>query len=167
MVDTELPYTEELLARAAETLAAYRREHGQGIDMRKLAGRLTANRVYLVDATRQRSLVDETVYQGALFRGANWRALAEAREPVPMILFCPVCGERHIDQPDPANEWTNPPHRSHLCAACGHIWRPADICTVGVETIQTRGRLDGQTAQRAAPMHHDQPGSADAARKVA
>src|SRR5574340_600312 len=23
--------------------------------------------------------------------------------------------------------WDNPPHRSHLCHGCGHIWRPADV----------------------------------------
>lgn len=38
--------------------------------------------------------------------------------------------------------WTNPPHRSHLCAGCGHLWRPADVATMGVERINTRGRDD-------------------------
>lgn len=98
--------------------------------------------VGLVDPGRHRSWIDETVHQGALFRLNFWRKLAEAREPVPMILFCPKCGTRHIDQPDPANGWDKHPHRSHLCASCGLIWRPADICTVGVEKIETRGRLD-------------------------
>jgi hypothetical protein len=38
--------------------------------------------------------------------------------------------------------WTNPPHRSHLCGACGCVWRPADVPTVGVKRIQTRGSRD-------------------------
>lgn len=79
-----------------------------------------------------------------------------AAAPIPMLLFCPKCGEQHIDAPEPADadidvdgtvitatsEWTNPPHRSHLCHACGTIWRPADVPTNGVATIQTRGKAD-------------------------
>lgn len=38
--------------------------------------------------------------------------------------------------------WTNPPHRSHLCHGCGHIWRPADVPTNGVQAIKTRGEAD-------------------------
>lgn len=77
-------------------------------------------------------------------------------EPVPMILHCPKCGLQHIDAPEvlPMSrqvcgldnmrplEWTNPPHRSHLCHGCGHVWRPADVPTEGVAAIQTRGSND-------------------------
>lgn len=63
-------------------------------------------------------------------------------EPLPLILHCPVCGERHIDKPEPESGWTNPPHRSHLCASCGCIWRPADVPTIGVEALTTRGEAD-------------------------
>lgn len=72
---------------------------------------------------------------------------APCPEPIPMVLHCPGCGRQHIDKPgvggghgEPA--WTNPPHRSHLCAACGHIWRPADVPTTGVAAVGTRGRHD-------------------------
>lgn len=41
-----------------------------------------------------------------------------------------------------AENWTNPPHRSHLCQGCGHIWRPADVPTNGVEKVQTKGKAD-------------------------
>src|SRR3546814_3261155 len=59
--------------------------------------------------------------------------------PVDMILPCPNCGRLHIDGPDERSEgWQNPPHRSHLCHYCGHIWRPADIPTNGVATLLTR-----------------------------
>ncbi len=86
--------------------------------------------------------------------------VGEARPPVDMILYCPTCGVQHIDAPEemkvsivsqggkPAYAnldklpWTNPPHRSHLCQACGHIWRPADVCTNGVASIATRGEKD-------------------------
>src|SRR5205814_9973995 len=38
--------------------------------------------------------------------------------------------------------WLNPPHKSHLCAACGTIWRPADVETEGVAAIQSKGQHD-------------------------
>lgn len=96
-----------------------------------------------------------------------WRRLDFAlTAPVPMVLHCPSCHEQHIDE---SNEeqvrieaaergfehgsrdwelfidkhvWTNPPHRSHLCAKCGTIWRPSDVATVGVRHIETRGEHD-------------------------
>ncbi len=39
-------------------------------------------------------------------------------------------------------EWKNPPHKSHLCAFCGCIWRPADVCTNGVADARTKGEAD-------------------------
>jgi hypothetical protein len=88
-------------------------------------------------------------------------------EPIDMVLFCPMCGVQHIDEPEapkyepfkyavdengtkypiipevPAGPvWTNPPHRSHLCNECGCIWRPADVPTNGVLAIQTNGVAD-------------------------
>ncbi|MBW5285980.1 helix-turn-helix domain-containing protein [Burkholderia gladioli] len=81
--------------------------------------------------------------------------VAEA-EPIPMLLFCPRCGTQHIDAPEDAEcdgevvhsaGWSNPPHRSHLCHACGIVWRPADVATVGVEAIETRGKADTWTKE--------------------
>ncbi|KVC71410.1 hypothetical protein WI73_11330 [Burkholderia ubonensis] len=79
-----------------------------------------------------------------------------AAAPIPMLLFCPRCGAQHIDAPEtkpddqddrvPVTTWTNPPHRSHLCHACGTIWRPADVATVGVAAIETHGKDDTWTA---------------------
>lgn len=62
--------------------------------------------------------------------------------PIPMILFCPKCREQHIDAPQPEKGWTNPPHRSHECQNCGLVWRPADVATIGVEALETRGERD-------------------------
>lgn len=70
---------------------------------------------------------------------------------IDMVLHCPVCGLQHIDAPEPANGWTNPPHKSHLCHGCKHIWRPADVPTNGVETIKTRGDKDSPLASASAP----------------
>ncbi|QOV06301.1 hypothetical protein CPT_Maja_081 [Burkholderia phage Maja] len=59
---------------------------------------------------------------------------------IDMILFCPACCAQHIDEPH--GEWTNPPHRSHLCVFCETVWRPADVPTNGVRTIKTKGDDD-------------------------
>lgn len=63
--------------------------------------------------------------------------------PVDMLLFCPRCGDQHVDAPQPELGWTNPPHRSHECHECGYVWRPADVPTNGVRAIQTSGTRDG------------------------
>lgn len=95
------------------------------------------------------------------------------QKPIDMVLHCPKCGLQHIDasneeeirikaaelgidrEGDRAycdwldeNEWTNPPHKSHLCHGCGHIWRPADVPTNGVAFVQP-GRNDSPIANGA------------------
>ena len=78
-------------------------------------------------------------------------------EPIKMLLWCPKCHEQHIDEPDERTpDWTNPPHRSHLCHECGTIWRPADVPTEGVVQIETRGKVDTFPAlAEAATMRED------------
>lgn len=82
-----------------------------------------------------------------------WRALfsvpAPGDAPFDMVLHCPNCGLQHIDAPDEPGTasagiafWTNPPHRSHKCHGCGHIWRPADVPTNGVLAVKTKGKND-------------------------
>jgi hypothetical protein len=83
-----------------------------------------------------------------------------------MVLHCPKCGLQHIDapkpcaaelcergccQPEECTAWTNPPHRSHLCHGCGHIWRPADVPTNGVAAVKTKGANDSPVETVAAP----------------
>ncbi len=92
-------------------------------------------------------------------------ARASGEVPIDMVLHCPACGMQHIDRPDPpsqyagmdgtSNEWTCPPHRSHLCrpedGGCGHIWRPADVPTNGVAAVKTKGKADSPIATPAEP----------------
>lgn len=71
------------------------------------------------------------------------RAIREGFDPIPMVLWCPACGRQHIDMVHASDpDWTNPPHRSHKCASCSHVWRPADVATTGVFEIETRGAAD-------------------------
>jgi hypothetical protein len=65
---------------------------------------------------------------------------AAVEKPIDVLLRCPTCHAPHVDEPTPG--WANPPHRSHLCGACGTSWRPADVATNGVRTIATRGKSD-------------------------
>ncbi len=52
-------------------------------------------------------------------------------EPVPMLLHCPVCYARHIDE----GEFATKPHHTHACQTCGMTWRPAVVPTVGVQFL--------------------------------
>lgn len=51
-------------------------------------------------------------------------------EPIPMLLFCPMCNTRHVDE----GEFATKVHHTHACqnAKCGMVWRPAIEPTVGV-----------------------------------
>lgn len=52
-------------------------------------------------------------------------------EIVPMLLWCPECGERHVD----VGEFESKKHHTHACQLCGHVWRPAIVATVGVQFL--------------------------------
>lgn len=100
-----------------------------------------------------------------------WMAAVKNRPPIDMVLLCPECGAQHIDvpkacdmgvgcteagscyaaahgEPNLCRHWTNPPHRSHPCAVCAHIWRPADVPTNGVAAIKTKGKNDSPISIR-------------------
>ena len=57
-------------------------------------------------------------------------------DPIPMILHCPECRARHVDGP------TREPHRTHACQACGFLWAPAVVTTMGVQFLP--GCRDGE-----------------------
>ena len=52
-------------------------------------------------------------------------------QPIPMILICPLCCGRHIDE----GEFATKPHHTHTCQHCGMCWRPAIEPTVGVQFL--------------------------------
>lgn len=55
------------------------------------------------------------------------------QRPIPMELQCPyfTCRMPHVDK----GEWATRPHKTHRCTYCGHDWRPANVPTVGVESL--------------------------------
>jgi predicted RNA-binding Zn-ribbon protein involved in translation (DUF1610 family) len=65
-------------------------------------------------------------------RGVRTEGGEELKEqPIPLLLWCPACGERHVDRGDFATK----PHHTHACQGCGMVWRPALIATVGVQFL--------------------------------
>ena len=66
-------------------------------------------------------------------------------EPLPMILHCPWCGDRHIDR----GEFATKVHHTHACQSCGEVWRPAVAPTVGVQFLP--GFRDTDTDDRPRP----------------
>lgn len=69
----------------------------------------------------------------------------EDAEIVTLSLWCPDCGQPHVDE----GEWETRPHKTHQCQACGHEWRPFDYPTVGVPHIATHARQDWNVAETA------------------
>ena len=113
------------------------------------------------------ALVEETCAALAAGQSAAAQPDDMGHKSIDMVLHCPKCGLQHIDKDNSEDlrieaaelgvdregdrelehwieerEWTNPPHRSHLCASCKHIWRPADVCTNGVLAVKTKGQED-------------------------
>lgn len=50
---------------------------------------------------------------------------------IPMIINCPQCSTRHIDEQD----FEHVAHHTHACQGCGHVWRPAKVNTHGVQFL--------------------------------
>jgi hypothetical protein len=70
-----------------------------------------------------------------------------------MLLWCPLCGARHID----TGEFATKPHHTHACQTCGMVWRPAIVCTVGVQFLP--GFLDEQKQPKPKNDHVHELGS--------
>ena len=65
------------------------------------------------------------VHAQKIFRMMLYQILCEG---APMVIWCVKCGAQHHDD----LEWRAKPHKTHLCEACGHEWRPFDYPTIGV-----------------------------------
>jgi predicted RNA-binding Zn-ribbon protein involved in translation (DUF1610 family) len=90
---------------------------------------LTNSGVIAVSATATATTMEISAVLTADRDGTSME-LAEA-DPIPMILTCPCCGERHIDE----GEFATKPHHTHACQHCGIVWRPALASTVGVQFL--------------------------------
>jgi rubredoxin len=68
-------------------------------------------------------------------------------EPIPMLLWCPACRHRHLDE----GEFATKAHHTHACQHCGMVWRPALVPTVGVEFLP--GFRNDDDPDRATPAN--------------
>lgn len=93
---------------------------------------------------------DSQVIDNSIVAGVRAALPVMQQAPIPMVLHCPQCHAQHVDAPAPG--WDNPPHRSHLCHACGCVWRPADVYTTGVAAVSTRGQRDTWLGQMPRPI---------------
>lgn len=84
------------------------------------------------DALAEIAVGDE--HYGGTYVMIAQEALAEsAAQPTPMLLRCPACANPHVDR----DEWATRLHKTHLCEYCRFEWRPANIATVGVVSLET------------------------------
>jgi len=67
--------------------------------------------------------------------------------PIPMILTCPTCNGRHIDE----GAFATKSHHTHACQHCGMVWRPAIVPTCGVQFLS--GFKNGGTLERCGICH--------------
>lgn len=69
--------------------------------------------------------------QAATCDGCFAEVVARVSTPIPMLLTCPSCNARHIDEGDFATRT----HHTHACQICGMVWRPAIVATVGMRFL--------------------------------
>jgi len=55
----------------------------------------------------------------------------EPPDPISLLLWCPECSTRHIDE----GEFAKKRHHTHACQSCGHVWRPALQDSFGVQFL--------------------------------
>lgn len=67
----------------------------------------------------------------ALIQAAQGAPETRQHDPVPMLLHCPACHIRHVDE----GEWARRHHHTHACQSCGAVWRPAVVNTIGVRFL--------------------------------
>lgn len=100
--------------------------------------KLMAENKRLIDGLREEVLALGVARQEiARLRGERTKArqeydklemLIDGKKPIPMLLWCPSCGQRHVDE----GEFATKPHHTHACQGCGMVWRQAVAPTVGV-----------------------------------
>lgn len=66
---------------------------------------------------------------------------------VDLLLFCPMCNERHIDE----GSFATKPHPTHACQNCGFCWRPGVVPTRGVRFLPGFRDTDIREVQAPSP----------------
>lgn len=112
--------------RCTDGRACYGAPPPPDFDPKSMPGLVEAQRVH--DAISELVRLREHV---AMLEKQRDDALAKQGGPIPMILTCPQCNQRHIDE----GEFAERAHHTHACQNCGMVWRPAIVPTVGVRFL--------------------------------
>lgn len=75
--------------------------------------------------------IGDEVYKQYGIREGLTAPIGAEPQPIPMLLWCPTCHERHVD----LGEFAHKSHHTHACQHCGMVWRPARESTVGVQFL--------------------------------
>lgn len=102
-----------------------------GLSRRKEAKAEAHDAAQLAPFQRAQKDAHNRAHGGPLPREEIQAPKAEPAAPIPMLLWCPLCHARHIDQ----GPFATKPHHTHACQACGMAWRPAIVATVGVQFL--------------------------------
>lgn len=143
--ETELGRMRKELRRANEALA--QAEHALQVSRAEVAGKATACerlRLDLAEARADNGAKAAEVQRLSVCLVESKRLADELRAlgsgapppagegtPIPLLLWCPECYERHIDE----GEFASKPHKTHACQKCGFQWAPAVVPTVGVRFL--------------------------------
>lgn len=81
---------------------------------------------------RRFGVTDEAIDDAEqLAAGLDFNQGALVEQPIEMLLWCPECGGRHVDE----GEFATKVHHTHACQHCGNVWRPAIVATCGVQFL--------------------------------
>jgi predicted RNA-binding Zn-ribbon protein involved in translation (DUF1610 family) len=108
-----------------------------------VTGYITRARLEEMVAAGERARISDTeilLLAGEVKRRRDAGGIEAPGEPIPMRLPCPSCGELHIDE----GEFATKPHHTHACQACGMVWRPAIVPTVGVRFLPGFKNTEGK-----------------------
>lgn len=107
----------------SKTTHAFKDEHPEG-GISALCGRS-------IDRLRVSLSINDVTCAQCVRAFYQSKAAQPSADPVPVLLICPSCYRRHIDEGD----WATKPHHTHACQHCGNVWRPAIVATVGVQFL--------------------------------
>ncbi len=93
--------------------------------------RLEENDLVLV-SEKVATSIDKTLKGSAENCKKAWTLEAKLSAPIELIIHCPECKGRLIDD----GEFADKVHHTHSCQHCGFTWRPAVQPTKGVQFLE-------------------------------
>lgn len=98
---------------------------------RKIVELLKKNDLVLVSEKVAKD-IEETRKSSVNNYSRIWSLENKLLAPIELIIHCPECKGRHIDE----GEFADKVHHTHSCQHCGFTWRPAKQPTKGVQFLK-------------------------------